>query len=476
MTAEREGGHQQGDEPQRSVVVKKADRQDNNGSVSRRNFLEVGGAAIAGSALAATPAAGFTGAGGTIQVDGIKAWRTLGKTGFKVSDLAVGGVPLRDSAVVRHAYDHGMNYFDVAESYSRGGAELAVGEAMPHMDRSKIFITSKIAVGGGDTEETIRDRFTACLGRMRTDYIDAFYMHNPGSIEVVNTPAFHAATDQLKADGKLKHIGISSHGAGRGSPDTHEEIMMAAATDGRFDVMLFTYSFLNREAGDRVLAACRENGVGTTAMKVIAGDLKPTPIDPDNLTEAQQASVERTVSRGRTREQAIANLQRQVESQEESWQQTKPFMERWGISTRDQLDLASVQWVLQNEDMHTVCIAANSIENLNKYLPLSGTAMGDLDLAMLADYGRIMSSRYCRPGCDACMEACPAGLQVSTVMRYAYYFERQGRERDAMVLYRELDGNDASHCLGCDAPCSGACPYGLDVQANMLEAHARLSL
>ena len=61
-------------------------------------------------------------------------------------------------------------------------------------------------------------------------------------------------------------------------------------------------------------------------------------------------------------------------------------------------------------------------------------------------------------------------------MRYAYYFEHQSREKDAMVLYRELDGSDASHCLGCSAPCNGSCPYGLDVQANMLEAHTRLSL
>jgi len=456
--------------------VKKADRQDGDSRVSRRNFLEVGGAAIAGSALASTPAAGLAGAGRTVKVDGIKAWRTLGRTGFEVSDISVGGVPLDDSAVVRHAYDQGINYFDVAETYRRGAAEIAVGEAMPHMDRSKIFITTKIGIRGSDTEETVRDRFMACLGRMETDYIDAFYMHNPGSIEVVNMPAFHAATDQLKADGKLKHIGISSHGAGRGSPDTHEDIMMAAATDGRFDVMLITYSFLNREAGDRVLAACRENGVGTTAMKVKAGNLKPSPLDPDNLTEAQQSSVERTVSRGRTREQAIENLQRQLTRQEESWQETKPFMEKWGLTTRDELDLAGAQWVLQNSDMHTVCIAANSIDNLNKYLPLSGTTMGELDLAMLADYGRVISSRYCRPGCAACMEACPASLQVSTVMRYAYYFEHQAREKDAMVLYRELDGNDATHCLGCNAPCTGSCPHGLDVQANMVEAHTRLSL
>ncbi len=458
-------------------MKKKADRKDTNGSFSRRNFLEVGGAAIAGSALAATPAAGMT--GGRVKragADGIKAYKILGRTGFKASDISVGGVPLRDTAVVRYAYDQGINYFDVAEGYGRGAAETAVGEAMTHMDRSKIFITTKIRVGNSDTEETVRDRFMTCLGRMQTDYIDAFYMHGPGSIEALNTPVFHAATDQLKADGKLKHIGISCHGAGRGSPDTQEDILMAAATDGRFDLMLFSYNFLNREMGDRVLAACKEHNVGTTAMKTKPGTLKPTPLDPDNLTEAQQQSIERTVNRGRTREQAIESLRGPIQRQEERWQETKPFMDKFGITTQDELDIASVQWVVQNPDMHTTCIAASSIDNMSKYLPLSGSTTADLNMALLSDYGRLISDRYCRQGCDACTTACPESLQVSTVMRYAYYFEHQGREKDAIVLYRELDGSDASHCLGCRAPCTGACPWGLDVQANMLEAHTRLSL
>jgi predicted aldo/keto reductase-like oxidoreductase len=457
--------------------VEKKDRNGMQGSLSRRNFLETGGAAIAGGALVATPVAGVTGAGSRpAPTPEIKAWKTLGKTGFRASDIAVGGVPLRDTAVVRYAYDQGVNYFDVAEGYGRGAAETAVGEAMPHMDRAKIFITTKIRVGDGDTEETIRDRFMACLGRMRTDYIDAFYLHNPESIEALKNPVWHATTDQLKADGTLRHIGFSSHGAGRGSPDTHEEIMLAGATDGRYDLMLLTYSFLNREVGDRVLAACKEHGLGTTAMKTAPGGLEPTPFDPENLTEDQRQEVERTVSRGRSREQAISNLQRRYQGQVETWQQTKPFMERYGLTTQNELDLASVQWVVANSDMHTTCIAANSIENLAKYLPLSGSTMADLNLSLLDDYGRVLGSRYCRHGCDACTGACPVGLEVSTIMRYAYYFEHQSRERDAMVRYRELEGHDASHCLGCDAPCSQACPYGLDVQANLLEAHARLSL
>jgi hypothetical protein len=59
------------------------------------------------------------------------------------------------------------------------------------------------------------------------------------------------------------------------------------------------------------------------------------------------------------------------------------------------------------------------------------------------------------------------------VLRYKMYFEDYGAEKEAMRLYARL-GASASHCLGCPAPCAGACPYGVPIQRKMLDAHARL--
>jgi hypothetical protein len=61
-------------------------------------------------------------------------------------------------------------------------------------------------------------------------------------------------------------------------------------------------------------------------------------------------------------------------------------------------------------------------------------------------------------------------------MRYAYYYEHQGREKYAMSKYKHLNGRDGLRCVDCDAPCKGACPYGVDVKANMIQAHSRLEL
>ena len=114
-----------------------------NGEISRRAFVKTGGAAVAGGAVLGGTAAPLAGRTGTLagypnlfpyvprQEAKIQAYRTLGRTGFQVSDVGMGSVPLRDTSVVRYAHDKGVNYFDTAESYGNGAAERAIGEAMP---------------------------------------------------------------------------------------------------------------------------------------------------------------------------------------------------------------------------------------------------------------------------------------------------------------------------------------------------------
>jgi hypothetical protein len=55
------------------------------------------------------------------------------------------------------------------------------------------------------------------------------------------------------------------------------------------------------------------------------------------------------------------------------------------------------------------------------------------------------------------------------------YFEDYGMKAEARRLYAALDGRDAAQCLGCPAPCAGACPYGVPIREKMLAAHAHLA-
>ena len=419
--------------------------------ISRRSFVRTGGAALAGSAAlggTALPASGALpgesrpGLFPLPRQDArIVAFKTLGRTGFQVSDVGMGSVPLRESAVVRYAYDKGINYFDTAESYTNGAAERAIGEAMQHMEREKIFITSKARVAEGDDAAAVMTKVRQSLERLKTEYLDAFYMHGVPSIAALSHPGYHAAMEQLKAEGKVRFRGVSNHGPGRGISETPGDILSAAAEDGRFDVMLLIYNFIAHEEGDRILAACKANNVGTTAMKTSPGSLQST-------SERRRALYE----------------------------QTKPFADQYGIQTEEQLKLGSIHWVLQNPDMHTACIAFTDFDLVNKVVPLSGTKMTSAAEAMLQQVAQALDSQYCRHGCTECMAQCPHEVPVSTIMRYAQYYEWQGREKAAMSLYAGLDGPDASPCRDCSGPCLGSCRFGLDIQSNMFQAHDLLTL
>ena len=439
-------------------------------SMSRRKFFGVGGTLAAGGSLIFPGIACKSGG----EEGKIKKHRTLGRTGFKVSEIAMGGTRNRDANVVRYAYDHGVNYFDMGETYVNGQAEKLIGENQQFMDRKKIFITTKIHLREDETKESMLDRFRKCIERLNTDYIDAFYMHGVPTIAMLSNANFHAVTDQLKSEGRIKYIGLSCHGPGR-EGDSMEDVCCAAAEDGRFDVMLFIYNFMNREPGEKILAACKKNNVGTTAMKTAPGVFKAIPFDSENPTEDQARILNRYKERDMSDEQIAERMQRSYERQKENEEKTKPFAEKYQITSEGQLRIASIHWVMQNPDMHTTCVSFRDFDFIDKVVPISGTKLSRAETEFLEEYRFAFNNGYCRHGCDGCVSTCPEHVPVSTIMRYAYYFD-QGREKDAMIKYNRLTEKNGSPCIDCSAPCTGACPHGVDVQNNLVQAHELLTL
>jgi len=451
--------------------------------LSRRNFVRVGGAALAGgAALGVTPnpasassvAELFPRAGD--RTAKVQRFRTLGRTGWEVSDIGMGSNRLRESAVMRYALDKGVNYIDTAEGYGNGAAERAIGEALQHVDRSKVFIHTKMRISTEDTEATILDRMRSSLERLNTDYVDAYGIHGPPTVEALSHPGYHAAIATLKAEGRVRHTGLSYHGPRDDTQDSMVDVLTAAAEDGRFDLMLLVCNFLNHEDSDRIIAACSANNVGVTAMKTAPGVLSFDPVDPDNLTEAQESTVQRMTTRGGTRQSALDRLQAQADRQRETYERTRPFVERYGVETQEQLRLASIHWVMQNPDMHATCVSFNDFDNVDKVIPLSGTRLTPVEAQLLQELGAVLNDRYCRHGCFDCAGSCPSGVPVSTIMRYSYYYEGQGHEKYAMQKYANLDTANGSACENCSAPCTGACPNGLDIQPQVLQAHSLLTL
>ncbi len=196
--------------------------------------------------------------------------RTLGRTGQKLSIIGMGGARFHlpsfeeGTALVRRAYDLGINYFDMARSYWNGRAEEVYGAAIPPF-RKNIFLTTKT---GRRTRKEAEADLDLSLKLMKTDYVDLWQMHGVNQqqdIERILAPggaleAFEAA----RKAGKCRFIGFTGHA----DPAFNLELLRRC---DRFDTMLMPLhvadtAYLSFEKG--ALPAAVERGIGIFGMKI----------------------------------------------------------------------------------------------------------------------------------------------------------------------------------------------------------------
>jgi len=436
--------------------------------LNRRRFIQSSFAVAAGLGLTRkNELFGGTKQDAQAEKSKIKDYRILGRTGFKVSDIGFGAGNLSDPALFGAALDAGVNYVDTAEHYARGNSERTIGQTIKDRDRKKLFITGKLNFGlGKNTKEGIKERTQKCLERLQTDYLDCLMIHMTPSLDQLKHEGYHDAIRELRAEGRVKFTGLSNHGTEHQYAgfvkDPMDKIILAAAEDGRFDVVLFTYNFMQREMGDRILKACAEKNIGTTLMKT-------NPIRGYNDILSM---YERMREKGRVTE-AGEEIIRDFTSRVEKG---KEFAQKYGLNGDKEASGAAIKFCLNNPDVHSVCPTISTYEDLEFYVSLSGGRLEPVEESMLADYKSFSGNMYCRHACGECESSCPHEVPVNTIMRYQHYFMSQGREKHAMAKYAALPRTNASVCTDCDGYCEAACPYGVKVQGLLMAAHHTLSL
>ena len=157
-----------------------------NRKVSRRSFLGRGAASLVGAgiglagssgALAGRPGPQAENKEKTDEKPAIKEYRTLGRTGYKVSDIAFGGATMTDPALLDYAMDRGINYVDTARQYY--DMEIVIGKLFP-AKRDKLFITTKLEpelVTADVTVDKLLAGIDESLQRLNTGYVDCCLIH-----------------------------------------------------------------------------------------------------------------------------------------------------------------------------------------------------------------------------------------------------------------------------------------------------------
>ncbi len=210
-------------------------------------------------------------------------YRTLGRTGIKVSPYCLGammfgavGNPDHDESIriIHKALDAGINFIDTADMYSHGESEEIVGKALEGRRDNVVLATKAHLPMGeypnqqGNSRRWLVRELDDSLRRLRTDHVDLFQIHRPApDTDVEET--LSALTDLIRA-GKVRAIGTSSFPA----TDIVEAQWIAERRGlQRFRTEQPPYSILDRGIEREVLPVCQRYGMGTLVYSPLGGGL-----------------------------------------------------------------------------------------------------------------------------------------------------------------------------------------------------------
>ena len=189
----------------------------------------------------------------------------LGKTGITVPKNGFGALPIQRVSVeyagrlLREAYESGITYFDTARAYS--DSEYKIGQALSDV-REHIYIATKTAA---KTAEGFWQDLEKSLEMLKTDYIDVYQFHNPDFVpRPGDESGLYDAALQAKAEGKIRHIGITNH---------RLAVAKEAILSGLYETLQFPFCYLATEKDEELVSLCREHNMGFIAMKALSGGL-----------------------------------------------------------------------------------------------------------------------------------------------------------------------------------------------------------
>ena len=270
--------------PSQDTVLQNAVPANDDSAVSRREFLGMTAASL-------LMAGSLRGAAKPDTKNGLP-YRTLGRTGEKISLIGLGGYHLGNQSdpnesirIIRTGIDEGINFLDNCWDYNGGESEIRMGKALRDGYRQKAFLMTKI---DGRNKTAAATQLNESLRRLQTDRIDLLQFHevirdsDPDRI-FAEGGGMEAAVEARKA-GKIRFIGFTGHK----SPDIHLKMLATASKHGfTFDAVQMPLNVMDAHFDSfekKVLPVLTRDGVGVLGMKpmgdkVILRSKTVTPVE-----------------------------------------------------------------------------------------------------------------------------------------------------------------------------------------------------
>ncbi|RMF08567.1 MAG: aldo/keto reductase [Candidatus Neomarinimicrobiota bacterium] len=294
-------------------------------------------------------------------------YRRLGSSGLKVSALSFGawvtfGQQIGEEVAaecMEAAYDAGVNFFDNAEVYAQGEAEIIMGRILKakgwgrdtYAVSSKVFFGGRLPTQRGLHRKHIRDACDAALRRLQVDYLDLFFCHRPDADTPIEETVL--AMNQLIQQGKILYWGTSEWSAA--------QIMTAEAVAREYHVQGPTmeqpeYNLFHREKVEgEFLPLYEEIGLGLTTWSPLASGLltgKYLEGDPGN-TRIHLKNYEWLKQRFESEE---------GQSMLEKVRRLRPLADNLGMT----LAQFSLAWCASNPHVSTVITGASRPEQVRE--------------------------------------------------------------------------------------------------------------
>ncbi len=399
---------------------------DNNNKWSRRRFLKAAGIAGAGSAMAA-----FGKLAPASENDVKMPARPFGNSGINVPILSFGGSldTSLSMLLLRQAFKWGVTYWDTANSYMGGKSEKGIGKyfAKYPRDRQKIFLVTKSHAW---TLKGKSEDLDLSLERMKTDYIDLYFLHSVSGADELDDDV-KAWAEKKKAEGKIRLFGFSTH-------YNMEKCLAGASKLGWIDGIMMTYNYrlMHTGAMRRAVDACVEAGIGLTAMKTQGGG----QVNTDSDTELELAG--RFLQKGYTDAQA------------------------------------KLKAVWSNPNIASICseMPNMTILKANVAAALDKTALSVRETGLLQRYARETRSDYCTGCTNICQSAVGGNIPIGDVMRYLMYCRSYANPHRACTRFRRIAPDIRFEMANTDfSAAERQCPRGMPIGRLIREALEKLA-